>query len=78
MATLSTAFPKSSSATAVIVPGEAPLIVSFAQLNGDISKFQQKLAALGIGHGSAVSIALPNNYEFIVMFLMLKPILISS
>ncbi|KAF2399204.1 acetyl-CoA synthetase-like protein [Trichodelitschia bisporula] len=69
MATLLTSFPRQSDATAVIVPGASPLTLSFSQLTAEISSFQKKLAALGIGHGAAVSIALPNSYEFIISFL---------
>src|ERR1700755_721308 len=67
MATLSNSFPKQSDSTAVIVPGKAPLTVSFSQLSAEISSFQNKLAKLGISRGAAVSIALPNTYEFIVL-----------
>lgn len=35
----------------------------------DVQTFQKKLATLGITRGLAVSIALPNTYEFIVSFL---------
>ncbi|PNS14101.1 4-coumarate--CoA ligase-like 7 [Sphaceloma murrayae] len=68
-ATLSTSFPRNSDAIAVIVPGSPALQRSFSQLNADISAFQEKLAALGIAPGAAVSIALPNSYPFIVAFL---------
>jgi acyl-CoA synthetase (AMP-forming)/AMP-acid ligase II len=67
MTTLYNSFPHQSDATAVIVPGASPLSVSFTQLNAEIRSFQQKLAKLGIGHGAAVSIALINSYEFIVL-----------
>ncbi|RMZ87929.1 hypothetical protein DV736_g4843, partial [Chaetothyriales sp. CBS 134916] len=67
--TLSTAISAASSAPAVIVPSTPPLTVSFRQLAADVRAFQQRLAELGIGHGDAVSIALPNNYEFVVAFL---------
>jgi len=66
MSTLSNSFPKQSDSTAVIIPGKSALAFSFTQLNGHISSFQQKLASLGIANGSAVSIALPNSFEFIV------------
>jgi acyl-CoA synthetase (AMP-forming)/AMP-acid ligase II len=66
MSTLSNSFPKQSDSTAVIIPGKSALTVSFTQLTAHISSFQQKLAALGISNGSAVSIALPNSFEFIV------------
>lgn len=68
--TLSTSFSRTSSATAIIVPTKpSPLIVSYQQLTHDILAFQEQLAQLGIRHADAVSIALPNNYEFIVSFL---------
>lgn len=66
MATLSTSFTKDSSETAVIVPGKPGITASFTDLSREISSFQEKLAKVGITHGSAVSIALPNSYEFIV------------
>jgi non-ribosomal peptide synthetase component E (peptide arylation enzyme) len=70
MATLSNSFPKQSDLTAVIIPGSPALTLSFSQLNAQISSFQQKLAHLGICHGAAVSIALPNSIEFIVRGIM--------
>jgi oxalate---CoA ligase len=70
MATLSTSFSKESSSPAIIVPSRpTALTVSYKQLSTEVQSFQQKLAALGISHGAAVSIALPNTYEFIVSFL---------
>ncbi|KAI1629787.1 hypothetical protein EDD37DRAFT_655602 [Exophiala viscosa] len=69
-ATLSTSFSETSSATAIIVPSEHDALhVSYSQLTRDILEFQSKLAQLGIKHADAVSIALPNSYEFIVAFL---------
>lgn len=60
-------------ATAVIIPtakpGGAFLTVTYAGLVAEVSKFQAKLAAIGITQGSAVSIATVNSYEFIVSFL---------
>ena len=68
--TLSTAFSASSDATAIIVPNKPnPLVVSYKQLSAEIFSFQQKLAKLGLTPQAAVSIALPNTYEFIVAFL---------
>ncbi|KAF2142302.1 uncharacterized protein K452DRAFT_269872 [Aplosporella prunicola CBS 121167] len=67
--TLSNAFSAQSSSTAVIVPGKPALTVSFQQLSAEVASFQKKLAALGITAESAVSIAIPNSYEFIVAFL---------
>lgn len=69
MATLATSFPRSGDSTAIIIPGSPALTISFAQLQKDITIFQQKLASLGITPGAAVSIALPNSYAFIVSFL---------
>ncbi|KAF2466090.1 uncharacterized protein BDR25DRAFT_238016, partial [Lindgomyces ingoldianus] len=67
--TLINSFPQQSSVTAVIVPGQPALTVSFTQLSNDIRKCQRKLAALGITHESAVSIVLLNSCKFIVSFL---------
>ncbi|KAG9773820.1 acetyl-CoA synthetase-like protein, partial [Aureobasidium melanogenum] len=68
--TLSTSFSGSSPAPAVIVPSKPnALTISYQQLTRDILDFQAKLAGLGIRTGDAVSIALPNSYEFIVSFL---------
>ncbi|KAK6440602.1 hypothetical protein LTR95_003184, partial [Oleoguttula sp. CCFEE 5521] len=69
MTTLSNSFASSSSSTAIIIPGSPALEISYAQLGADVTKFQQKLAKLGIAPQSAVSIALPNSYPFIVAFL---------
>lgn len=69
MTTLADSFPHDSSSTAIIVPGSPALTVSYKQLAADVSSFQQKIAKLGITAGSAVSIALPNSYPFIVAFL---------
>lgn len=68
--TLSTSFSATSDATAIIIPSKPnPLVVSYKQLSAEISSFQQKLAKLGLTPQAAVSIALPNTYEFIVAFL---------
>lgn len=70
MSTLANSFSSSAQRTAIIIPGKPnPLTVSYAQLHAEIASFQAKLAQLGITTGSAVSIALPNSYEFIVSFL---------
>lgn len=70
MATLSNTLPASGNATAIIVPGKPePLLISYQQLTSHVASFQQKLAKLGIAPQAAVSIALPNSYEFIVAFL---------
>ncbi|KAF2491110.1 acetyl-CoA synthetase-like protein [Lophium mytilinum] len=67
--TLANSFSKDSTATAIIVPGTPALTVSYQRLAGDVKAFQLKLAKLGIKPESAVSIALPNSYEFIVSFI---------
>lgn len=67
--TLSSSFSETSANTAIIVPGKPAVTVSYKQLTKDILEFQSKLAALGIDKGDAVSIAIPNTYEFIVSFL---------
>ena len=69
MATLSTTIPRAGHNTAIIVPGKPrALTVSYQQLASHISTFQKRLASLGIAPKAAVSIALPNSYEFIVAF----------
>lgn len=69
MSTLSNAFSGTSTSTAVIVPGPPAQEISYKQLYADVLSFQHKLAKLGITKGAAVSIAIPNNYAFIVSFL---------
>ena len=55
---------------AIIVPGKPDaLSISFEQLNSHVLSFQRDLAQLGVAPQAAVSIALPNSYEFIVAFL---------
>lgn len=67
--TLANAFSATSQSTAILVPSQPALTVSYQRLNADIVAFQHKLAQLGIRPESAVSIALPNTYEFIVSFI---------
>jgi acyl-CoA synthetase (AMP-forming)/AMP-acid ligase II len=67
--TLAAAFDHNSSNTAIIVPGKKPLAISYKQLSSAVNSFQKKLAQLGITPDAAVSIAIPNSYEFIVAFL---------
>lgn len=67
--TLADSFSSSSTSAAVIIPGKNPISISYKQLTHDILTFQQQLAKLGITPEAAVSIALPNSYEFIVSFL---------
>ncbi|KAI9731787.1 MAG: hypothetical protein M1834_004576 [Cirrosporium novae-zelandiae] len=70
MATLGNSINFDRNDIAIIIPGKLNAhIVSYKQLAVDIVKFQQKLASLGIKHENAVSIALPNTYEFVVSFL---------
>ena len=71
MATLSNTISRSAEQSpAIIVPGKPDaLSISFQQLNSHVSSFQRDLAQLGIAPQAAVSIALPNSYEFIVAFL---------
>jgi len=70
MSTLSTSFSTKSDATAIIIPSKPDaLTISYKKLAADISSFQNQLADIGISHGAAVSIALPNSYAFIVSFL---------
>lgn len=69
MSTLSNTFSSSSDSTAIVLPGSPAVTISYKQLSSDVLSFQQKLAKLGIAPEAAVSIALPNNYAFIVAFL---------
>jgi acyl-CoA synthetase (AMP-forming)/AMP-acid ligase II len=70
MATLSTSFSTTASSPAVIIPDKHnSFTVSYQQLSAEVLSFQQKLAKLGVSPQSAVSIALPNSYAFIVAFL---------
>lgn len=70
MTTLAKSISASSKGLAIIVPNKSlPLCVSYEQLALDVLQFQGKLAQLGIAAQSAVSIAIPNSYSFIVAFL---------
>ncbi len=70
MATLSTSFQLDANSTAIVVPSKpTPLTFSYQQLAAQITSFQEKLAVLGLTPEAAVSIALPNSFEFIVAFL---------
>ena len=54
----------------MIIPGKPnALTVTFQQLTAEVSSFQKKLAKLGVTPQAAVSIALPNSYEFVIAFL---------
>lgn len=67
--TLQNAFSTQSPSTTIIVPGSPALTVSYQKLARDVSSFQHQLARAGVSPRSAVSIALPNTYEFIVSFI---------
>ena len=70
MTTLSTAISTAGSSPAILIPRKpTALSFSFDDLNAHVSAFQQKLAQAGVAPHDAVSIALPNSYEFIVAFL---------
>lgn len=70
MATLSTSIHAAGQAPAIIVPGNSDsLMVSYDRLCADALTFQAKLAWLGITPHAAVSIVLPNSYEFAVAFI---------
>ena len=70
MATLSTTLPRTGQAPAIIVPGKSDAFsVTYQELNSHVSLFQKHIARLGITPQTAVSVALPNSYEFIVAFL---------
>ncbi|KAI9828990.1 MAG: hypothetical protein M1832_000013 [Thelocarpon impressellum] len=69
MTTLASTIPQADAAAIIIPTKSDPFTVNFRQLHAHVSAFQRKLAALGVTPQSAVSIALPNSYEFIVAFL---------
>lgn len=68
--TLSNSFSSAGDSVAIIVPSKPKaLTVSYRELSAEVLSFQKKLAKLGVAPQAAVSIALPNTYEFIVAFL---------
>jgi acyl-coenzyme A synthetase/AMP-(fatty) acid ligase len=68
--TLSNSFQHDGDATAIIIPSKPKAFtISYKELSAEVASFQQKLASIGVAPQSAVSIALPNSYEFIVVFL---------
>lgn len=70
MSTLQECLPSSASTTAIIIPGNpSSQAISYAQLSTHVSQLQGDFASLGIPPQAAVSIALPNSYEFVVAFL---------
>ncbi|KAL7270654.1 hypothetical protein RUND412_006633 [Rhizina undulata] len=68
MPTLSSSFATNSSTPAIIIPHHN-LTLTYTDLHNLTSAFQRSLASISITPNSAVSIALPNNLEFIVSFL---------
>ncbi|KAL8766201.1 MAG: hypothetical protein Q9209_006966 [Squamulea sp. 1 TL-2023] len=54
---------------AIIIPGDSGPTISHGQLVRQCKILQEKLAELGIGHGTAVSISLANSYDFVTVFL---------
>ena len=70
MTTLANTIQSTAHAPAIIIPGKPnALTISYEQLGAHVVSFQKKLAALGITPQAAVSIAIPNSFEFIVAFL---------
>ena len=69
MASLITSIYQGGSSPAIVVPTEPSFTISYQQLSAHVAGLQSKLAALGIKPQSAVSIALPNSFEFAVAFL---------
>jgi acyl-coenzyme A synthetase/AMP-(fatty) acid ligase len=68
--TLSNSFQQNGDQPAIIIPYKPKaLTVSYKELTSEVHSFQKKLAKLGITPEAAVSIALPNTYEFVVAFL---------
>lgn len=71
--TLQTSFATASSEPAVIVPpkdsSSPAFTASYHHLHTNVVLLQRHLANLGISQADAVSIALPNSYEFVVAFL---------
>ena len=72
MGSLSDLIPSSDSLPAIIIPRKPEshtLTISYRQFHAHISSFQRSLAKLGLKPQDAVSIVLPNSYEFAVTFL---------
>ncbi|KAL8651683.1 MAG: hypothetical protein Q9226_004602, partial [Calogaya cf. arnoldii] len=70
MAGLTHLLASSTDDPAVIIPdGDSTLTISHHQLLHQCRNLQKQLAAIGIGNGTAVSISLPNSYEFVSIFL---------
>ena len=70
MSTLANALPLTAKSVAIVIPtAPNPLHITYQDLDLHVQSFQKKLALLGIGSATAVSIALPNSYELVVAFL---------
>lgn len=70
MTTLSASISSGNLFPAIIIPSKPKaLTITYQQLNTDVLSFQARLAALGVGAQCAVSIAMPNSYEFMISFL---------
>ena len=55
---------------AIIIPeGDAALTISHGRLLHQCHALRKQLAQIGLGHGTAVAISLPNSYEFVTLFL---------
>ncbi|KAL8687514.1 MAG: hypothetical protein Q9218_006340 [Villophora microphyllina] len=74
MSTLTHLLPSSHEDTstqdpAIIIPGDPSTTISHTRLSSQCTSLKKSLAAIGIGPGTAVSLSLPNSYEFIAFFL---------
>ncbi|KAL2062957.1 hypothetical protein VTL71DRAFT_6029 [Oculimacula yallundae] len=70
MATLYTSLSSTSSSTALIIPSNKnPIVLSHQDLFRQASRFQHKLASIGISRGDAVAFAFANTIEFGISFL---------
>lgn len=54
---------------AVIIPGDSGTSITHGQLAEQCVLLGEALAGIGIGHATAVSLSLPNSYEFLAFFL---------
>ena len=73
MATLANLLPfDNPNDPAVILPGSPELNIPFVKLSQHIHVMQKKLAAIGVGPGTVVSICLPNSLEFVTTFLAIS------
>ncbi|KAI4226133.1 MAG: hypothetical protein LQ349_006932 [Xanthoria aureola] len=62
--------PETPDDPAIIIPeGDAALTISHGRLLHQCHAVRKQLAHIGLGHGTAVSISLPNSYEFVTVFL---------